>query len=766
MLRNLSIGRKLALLIAPPLVALVLLAVVAVRPKLAESEAAHLSRHDALIADTNMQFRDEIQVERDLTIRWLATKSAQVRLELEESRTLASKKADDFLKEATEDDSNLVGTSELDTAIATTKGYAELRKTVDAGNLSPALAFDEFSRRLNVHAELNRALVKSGEDAALVRIANSIDNYLRYKDAVAQNNSFIGLRLEGGSFSASDYAVANGNLVASVEHIGAFRASASPELRSMYDDAVRQSAVATADNLYNRIAADAATGKPLTVPADQWWSATSAKLDAIDVVEDAVFEEFVNRARALESDASSASYRYIGLTALATILAAAAAIALARSISRRLAKISSEANSIATDRLPEVLNALRNPSAEALAQALPQVKSDAKDEIGVMADSFNTVLRTSVETSIAHSQRRARTLTNILVNLGRRNQALIDRQLLLIDELESSQRDPELLQGLFALDHMITTMRRNAENLLVLASEQAARPWTEPVPLLDVIRGAVAEVQDMSRIHIEVNPNENGMVAGRFAVDLSHLLAELVDNSISFSAPQTTVQINAERSGPNYRVWIMDRGLGMTEADYEDANERIAHLPDLDELSTDRVGFQVVGRLAQRLNVQVRLQANPGGGTATSVTIPLSLFEQGQPKAAEAPAAPATSVPAPAPAAVATAATAPPEATRERVLPEVPAESPVTADDAAKPAAKSAGLQKRVPGQNFVGDVKAAAFDSGVFRRFPAAGDGAAPSAAETDLARRRLEAISRMQASLDRARSEEIDPLNPPASA
>ena len=355
-----------------------------------------------------------------------------------------------------------------------------------------------------------------------------------------------------------------------------------------------------------------------------------------------MFDDYVSIAEGIRSDARTATIAYAGVTIGAVIAAAAIALLLARSISRRLSTISSEAHSIASDRLPEVLDALRNPSAEALLGALPTVTADASDEIGLMAESFNTVLRTSVETSIAHSQRRAKTLTNILVNLGRRNQALIDRQLHLIDQLESSQRDPQLLQGLFALDHMITTMRRNAENLLVLASEAPARAWTDPVPVLDVIRGAAAEVQDLSRIHIDVSASDNKPVLGGYAVDLSHLLAELVDNSISFSPPATAVQVTAERGPMSIRIWVLDKGLGMTEDEFADANERVANPPDVDDLSTDRVGFQVVGRLARRLGVQVRFQNNPGGGVAVNVTIPISLFaEADQDSAAQvAPQAP------------------------------------------------------------------------------------------------------------------------------
>lgn len=319
------------------------------------------------------------------------------------------------------------------------------------------------------------------------------------------------------------------------------------------------------------------------------------------------------------------------LAALVVCTAVTAVAVLARRhLVRRLHAVAAEAEEIATARLPAVLDALRTPSSGAVLGALPQVRMDSEDDIGTIADAFNTVLKASVEITIEHSRRHSEMLTNLLVSLGRRNQTLIDRQLDLIDELEASQDDPNTLEGLFALDHMLTTMRRNAENLLVLASDGSARRWTQPVAMHDVIRGAVSEVGEMSRVVLEMASDDGTVVVGRAAVDLSHLIAELVDNATSYSPPEMPVTVRGEIRPHGYRIWVLDHGFGMTEETLETVNATLAEGGRRDELIADQVGFQVIGRLAQRLGCQVHLQVNPGGGLAASIAVPVSNLERSE----------------------------------------------------------------------------------------------------------------------------------------
>ena len=768
MFRNWPIGRKLMLVVAMPLVVIVVLATALVRPKLATANAANANLAQSRLATANMQFRDEVQVERAASLQFLADSNATPQ-SLAEVRTAFDAKRDLFLKVAGETKAGSPQQALAITAtIAVTMSYDALRKRVDARAITPQQLHDVVTKALEAHSALVESLETTAANVELLGQTELIVSLLEAKDSIANVGSLMGLRLDAGSLSMSSLAEVT-NLVGqerlSIEN---FLKDAQPTLVALYRNIENKPEFTDSDTKLAAILQSEGTAGRTPVRASDWWKSADSKLAEMDSVEDAVFNDYVAVAKGLASQARNEAIRYTVIAGLSAIIAVAAAFAMARSISGRLAGISAEANSIATDRLPEVLSALRNPSAEALAGALPHVTVDARDEIGVMGESFNTVLRTAVETSISHSQRRAKTLTDILVNLGRRNQALIELQLAQIDELEQKYQDPELLEGLFSLDHMITSMRRNAENLLVLASDKQARVWTDPVPMLDVLRGALAEIRDMSRIELNLASADNALITGGFAVDLSHLVAELVDNAIAFSPPTAPVNVSAERIGSDIRVWVLDRGIGMSDSEYEASNDRVTNPPDIDDLATDRVGYQVVGRLARRLGVAVQIQANPGGGTAASISVPFSLIHTASHTTAEAmaafiPEASAVHVPAsqidPGVPTAASGGPLPlrfaPAATPFAAPTGPPAASPPPDRPAVPPSATTtSGLQRRVPGTNYVGDEKAIEFDSGQFRRFPQTGRSTGWQS--DDLAKSRLEAIGSMQRSSNRAREDE----------
>ncbi|MEZ5265851.1 MAG: ATP-binding protein, partial [Acidimicrobiales bacterium] len=348
-------------------------------------------------------------------------------------------------------------------------------------------------------------------------------------------------------------------------------------------------------------------------------------------------------------------------------------------------------------------------------------------------------------TGLEHAQRRAQTVNNMLVNLGRRNQALIDRQLQVMDRLESSVQDPDVLQGLFDVDHMVTRMRRNAENLLVLAGHQQARGWTAPVPLADVLQGAASESPDMTRVDIEVDPTHNIEMSGAYAVDVSHIVAELVENAIAYSSPATQVKVRTDRGNQGeIVVHVADSGVGMSGEDLTAANERLASPPDIDEIATDRVGFQVVGRLARRIGVGVELSDRTGGGVLASVTLPKALFagEEREPAGGAAPKkqrddsvfkkVEGRRLPE------ADSASFDDEellATDLQTLlagPDAPAVAPAPDPDAITKN-EGTGLVKRRPGTAYTGNSKAAEADAGVFKRLPDAAPASAPAAVATD---------------------------------
>ncbi|MBW0117907.1 sensor histidine kinase [Pseudonocardia abyssalis] len=223
---------------------------------------------------------------------------------------------------------------------------------------------------------------------------------------------------------------------------------------------------------------------------------------------------------------------------------------------------------------------------------------------------------------------RRRFASDMLVNLARRNQSMLYRQLDIINQLEEKEQDPDALADLFTLDHLATRVRRNAESLLVLAGEQPPRTWTAPVPLRDVVRAAIAETEDLDRVTTVID-DRVGAVSGRSVADLTHLLAELTENAVRFSPPDTTVTVRARpdpRAENACLVTVEDWGVGMPEADLAAANEQLADPQDVDLAVAQRLGFHVVARLAARHGIGVSLGATPGSGVTAVVVLPSALF--------------------------------------------------------------------------------------------------------------------------------------------
>ncbi len=252
--------------------------------------------------------------------------------------------------------------------------------------------------------------------------------------------------------------------------------------------------------------------------------------------------------------------------------------------------------------------------------------------------------------------------SDLLVNLARRNQSMLHRQLDIINQLEESEPDPEALADLFVLDHLTTRVRRNAENLLVLSGEQPPRTWSDPVPLRDVLRAAIAETEDLKRVVFAVD--ERPAVAGHTVTDLTHLLAELTENAVRFSPPDSivTIRARADRDDPGGQlITVEDWGVGMLPTDLTEANTLLADPPDVDLSVSKRLGFHVIARLAERHHIGVSLTATPGSGITAVVVLPSALFEPVRPGPARYGAADRMVWNGPAPQALTPAAPAPAE---------------------------------------------------------------------------------------------------------
>ncbi|WP_037607641.1 ATP-binding protein [Streptacidiphilus rugosus] len=376
------------------------------------------------------------------------------------------------------------------------------------------------------------------------------------------------------------------------------------------------------------------------LPVQDWFSQSGTQMQLMVLDETVLVQELNNTAAQLRSQAQTDAYVNAGLIALVLVVAIAGAALVARSMVRTLAKLQETAEDVAEHTLPEMVRKLSESDPQDVDVSIAPIGIDTTDEIGHVARAFDKVHSQAVRLAAEQALLRGN-INAMFTNLSRRSQGLIQRQLSMISELESREADPDQLAQLFKLDHLATRMRRNGENLLVLAGEDPGRRWTRPVPLVDVLRAAASEVEQYERIELASVPTAD--VAGRVVNDLVHLLAELLENATSFSSPQTRVRVTGHAL-PDGRVLveIHDTGIGLSPDDLAEINERLANPPVVDVSVSRRMGLFVVGRLSLRHGIRIQLRPSDSGGTTALVMLPVDVTNVAERRAGgQAPAAPA-----------------------------------------------------------------------------------------------------------------------------
>ncbi|MEU6987713.1 nitrate- and nitrite sensing domain-containing protein [Streptomyces sp. NPDC046324] len=364
------------------------------------------------------------------------------------------------------------------------------------------------------------------------------------------------------------------------------------------------------------------TRDPRVVTAERWQQWATPVLDDLARENTAAGDRYQDRVQpAAYSVLLKAGVAGV-LGFLALLVSVVVSVRIGRALVRDLRRLRKEAQEVSGVRLPSVMRRLAAGELVDVETEVPHLRYE-DDEVGQVGQALNTLQRAAVEAAVKQSELR-RGVSEVFVNLARRNQVLLHRQLTLLDTMERRTEDTEELADLFRLDHMTTRMRRHAEGLVILSGAAPSRQWRKPVQLMDVVRAAVAEVEDYERIEVRRLPRLG--VGGPAVADLTHLIAELLENATVFSPPHTAVQVLGERVANGFTLEIHDRGLGMNPDLLLDANLRLAETPEFELSDTDRLGLFVVSRLAQRQNVRVSLQPSPYGGTTAVVFIPAALL--------------------------------------------------------------------------------------------------------------------------------------------
>jgi len=361
-----------------------------------------------------------------------------------------------------------------------------------------------------------------------------------------------------------------------------------------------------------------------------WDDAAQVKIDEMTRIEQSLLKEMQQKSLELHNQAQQQAILDGALVLLVLGISVVGAFVVARSMIRSLRRLQDTAQEVSQKRLPELVRHLSEADPQDVDTSVESIGIHSRDEIGQVARAFDEVHREAVRLATQQALLRGN-VNAMFTNLSRRSQGLIQRQLSLISELESREADPDQLSSLFKLDHLATRMRRNGENLLVLAGEEPGRRWTKPVPLVDVLRAAASEVEQYERIELTSVPAAE--VTGRVVNDLVHLLAELLENATSFSSPQTKVRVTGHAL-PDGRVLIEihDTGIGLSPEDLADINERLANPPTVDVSVSRRMGLFVVGRLSLRHGIRIQLRPSDSGGTTALVMLPVDVTQGGRPK--------------------------------------------------------------------------------------------------------------------------------------
>jgi signal transduction histidine kinase len=479
-------------------------------------------------------------------------------------------------------------------------------------------------------------LVAYREDISPVAGNTSLANGLRAAAAfskasvqAAEEQAVAFAALKKGSIDAEEFSSFVSTLTGQQEALVAFSLAASPEQSALVGGSVTGDAVQLADQMATEVSR--AVNAQSTVTADQVSDAFGAVADLMRWAEEQLDAALIADANDLRAAVLREVVIESTVVLVTLVLAVMFALLLARSMARSLGRLREGALGVAHRDLPDAVARLRdvqslgeNSPDEIARQLRDPIALNSRDEIGQVGQAFNVVHREAVR--IAAEQAALRTsVSAMFLNLARRSQTLVDRMIGELDQIERSEEDPRRLSQLFGLDHLATRMRRNDENLLVLAGADSSPPRRDDALLIDALRAAQSEVELYDRIEFGTVDTDVS-VAAHAVNDVVRLVAELLDNATRFSPPNTAIVADARRVGDYVLVQIEDHGLGLSDEQLHTLNQRLSGPSTVDITSFRMMGLAVVARLASRLQIRVELRRNQEGGTVANVALPASIL--------------------------------------------------------------------------------------------------------------------------------------------
>jgi signal transduction histidine kinase len=461
-------------------------------------------------------------------------------------------------------------------------------------------------------------------DQTLATDVRALSLVSRVTEETSEQAALLTYAYTVGNFPANVLPALNAAAAEQSADFAQFKVAASPQQVTLYNSTVSGSLVDDA-NEYEATAIDfGEAGKKLQITPNTANEVAGAfsqgPLATQATVDQRIVAETIDRASALRKDAIILASAVGGGVLVVLLVALLLTTIVGRSMVRPLRRLRSGALEVAGVRLPETVRRMSDSDGAGLPLDVEPIDVDSADEIGEVARAFDQVHREALRLAANEAALRGN-VNAMFVNLSRRSQSLVERQIRLIDDLEQGEQDSDRLSSLFQMDHLATRMRRNSENLLVLAGHDATRRWNQPVALVDVLRAAVSEIEQYERVTLNVQPGI--AVRGHAVNDVVHLLAELAENATSFSSAETPVVVAGHLlSSGGVLLDITDQGVGMGAEEMAHANWRLDNPPVVDVAVSRRMGLFVVARLAARHGIRVRLRPASAGGLTALVWLP------------------------------------------------------------------------------------------------------------------------------------------------
>ncbi|WP_069773925.1 nitrate- and nitrite sensing domain-containing protein [Streptomyces sp. LUP30] len=625
--RGKSIRRKIVALLLVPLVSLT--AIWGFATVLTGREASRLFTVSSLVEKVGYPIEDTVRVvqqERRQTLVYLADPRAADALSvLRRTRTatdaamaeIRGNARDPDVRDVLDQDDSEGLTAVLD-AFA---GIDALRRSVEERTVTRAQALDLYTQLIDpcysllVKLDVVDSVEMDKQYRALVGVAHA-------RELLSQEDALLGSALVVGRLGREEIREVS-DLQAQREVVYDISLVQLPTAeRERYESFWKNATTAPLRTVEHAVVGATPGDLPRGVSAKNWDTAAGSVLDELGALDEQANDRYQDRVRpvATEVIVKAVVAGVFGLVAL--IVSLVLSVRIGRGLIRDLRQLRVEAHEASGVRLPSVMRRLSAGEQVDVETEVPRLEYD-KNEMGEVGHALNTLQRAAVEAAVKQAELRSG-VSEVFVNLARRSQVLLHKQLTLLDTMERRTEDTEELADLFRLDHLTTRMRRHAEGLVILSGAAPSRQWRKPVQLMDIVRAAVAEVEDYERIEVRRLPRL--AATGPAVADLTHLVAELLENATVFSPPHTAVQVYGDRVANGFTLEIHDRGLGMAPEALLEANLRLAETPEFELSDTDRLGLFVVSRLAQRQNVRVSLQPSPYGGTTAVVFIPDALL--------------------------------------------------------------------------------------------------------------------------------------------